>query len=208
MKCKRCNKEHNGTFGSGKFCSRPCANARTHTKETKRKISKSVKKNPSGCVLDQQKANKKGAPKSRKTIVCSECNTIFEVRTHETRKYCSVECSNKNKYHPNSVKKSRLVYKGYQMDSGAELAFAKMLDKHSIKWEKNNTVYFNFEYTNGKVGKYYPDFYLSEYDQWIEIKGRYYLREDDEIRWKSVGPNHEVIFADDIILPSCINIME
>jgi len=45
MKCKniKCNKEHDGTFGSGKFCSRGCANSRIKTAETKRKISNSVK---------------------------------------------------------------------------------------------------------------------------------------------------------------------
>jgi len=45
MKCKniKCNKEHDGTFGSGKFCSRACANSRVKTDETKRKVSESVK---------------------------------------------------------------------------------------------------------------------------------------------------------------------
>ena len=45
MKCKNknCNKEHDGNFGSGKYCSRSCANSRTHSDKTKNKISSGVK---------------------------------------------------------------------------------------------------------------------------------------------------------------------
>ncbi len=42
--CK-CGNEHDGSFGSGKFCSRSCANSRTHSTETKKKISESITKN-------------------------------------------------------------------------------------------------------------------------------------------------------------------
>jgi hypothetical protein len=42
--CNICEKEHDGSFGSGKYCSRSCANKRTHTKTTKDKIARSVKK--------------------------------------------------------------------------------------------------------------------------------------------------------------------
>lgn len=44
MKCIKCNKEHDGSFGSGKYCSRACANSRVRTDEVKEKISKSVLK--------------------------------------------------------------------------------------------------------------------------------------------------------------------
>lgn len=83
------------------------------------------------------------------------------------------------------------------MDSGAELAFAQLLDKHNIKWTKNSSIWF--EYIPGK--KYYPDFYLEEFNQWIEIKGKYYLRENDNLRWASV-PNLEVIWSNNIKLPA------
>ena len=41
MKCEnpRCNKEHDGSFGSGRFCSRSCANSRYFSKESKKKKS-------------------------------------------------------------------------------------------------------------------------------------------------------------------------
>jgi 5-methylcytosine-specific restriction endonuclease McrA len=43
MKCLKCNTEHNGLFGSGKFCSRSCSNSRIRTSETKEKIANGVK---------------------------------------------------------------------------------------------------------------------------------------------------------------------
>ena len=43
MKCIKCNNEHDGSFGSGKYCSRACANSRVRTEEVKKKISEGVK---------------------------------------------------------------------------------------------------------------------------------------------------------------------
>lgn len=43
MKCENCGSEHDGSFGSGRFCSRACANTRHHSDETKMKISESLK---------------------------------------------------------------------------------------------------------------------------------------------------------------------
>lgn len=42
--CERCNKKHNGKFGSGRFCSQKCAQTRTRSKEVKKKISNGVKR--------------------------------------------------------------------------------------------------------------------------------------------------------------------
>ncbi len=47
MKCKKCNKEHDGSYGSGKYCSVSCANSRVRSEETKNKIRESIlKTNP------------------------------------------------------------------------------------------------------------------------------------------------------------------
>lgn len=44
MICERCGKEHDGSFGSGRFCSRSCANTRVCSNEQKEKISNTLKK--------------------------------------------------------------------------------------------------------------------------------------------------------------------
>lgn len=43
MKCKKCNAEHDGSYGSGKFCCRACANSRIRTDEIKEKTSTTIK---------------------------------------------------------------------------------------------------------------------------------------------------------------------
>jgi len=44
MNCKKCGKDIDGSFGSGIFCSRKCANSRLFTEESNRKKSESNKK--------------------------------------------------------------------------------------------------------------------------------------------------------------------
>ena len=43
MICEKCGKEHDGSFGSGRFCSRSCANSHKHSEVQKQKISNSLK---------------------------------------------------------------------------------------------------------------------------------------------------------------------
>ena len=43
--CEKCKNMHDGLFGSGRFCSKSCANSRQHSHQTKMKISKSQQAN-------------------------------------------------------------------------------------------------------------------------------------------------------------------
>ena len=44
MKCERCGKDHDGLYGSGRFCSRSCANARVFSEQTNQLKSEKQKK--------------------------------------------------------------------------------------------------------------------------------------------------------------------
>jgi len=44
MKCKKCKVEHDGSFGSGRFCSKKCANSRTFSEESCKKKSEANKR--------------------------------------------------------------------------------------------------------------------------------------------------------------------
>jgi hypothetical protein len=105
----------------------------------------------------------------------------FKQFKHNTRK------GKTGGYHPNSTRLHKSVYKGYQMDSGAELVFAQLCDLNNIEWVKNKNVFFEFNYPSGKTGKYYPDFYLPHINRWVEIKGKKYVREFDSIRQASAN---------------------
>lgn len=73
------------------------------------------------------------------------------------------------------------------MDSGAELIFTQQCELLKIHWHKNTTQYFIFTDSNNQQRKYYPDFYLKDYDIYVEIKGKRYVRPDDELRRACVG---------------------
>jgi len=86
MKCESCGNEHNGSYGSGRFCSRPCSNRRIITDETKKKISDGVNKDNIA----------KGKIRGNKTYfyICDKCGITFEskqYRRKERKKHCG-EC--------------------------------------------------------------------------------------------------------------------
>ncbi len=201
--CIKCNKEHDGSFGSGKFCSRKCSNSRIQTEELKLKKSISAKNSDK-----VKEANKKERTRHKKdtTTICLHCNKEIFHKAYNKRKYhkeCWDKCS--GGFRENSTIKHREIYNGFQMDSGAEKTFAVLLDKNYINWIKNNKTFFNYIDKKGKQRKYYPDFYLTDYNYWVEIKGKFYSNENDELKLKAVGDNIELIWSSKIYLPKVIN---
>lgn len=168
MKCEKCQQTHDGTFATGRFCSRACANSRKFSQEAIEKKRLATIKNPPW--------NKGKWLVKRETRICSICNTSYITDHWRVKKYCSPECArkrpNQGGYRPNSTRKIRSEYKGYWMDSGSERTFAELLDIHGIRWIKNTDKFFQYRDLSGKLRKYYPDFYLPDYDYWVEIKGR------------------------------------
>jgi hypothetical protein len=71
------------------------------------------------------------------------------------------------------------VYNGFKLRSTWELETAKWLDRQNIKWT-NVVKGFDYEW-EGSTHIYYPDFHLTEYDRYIEVKG--YERERDRAKW-------------------------
>lgn len=206
------------------LCSRKCVKEwasklrpkQKRTPQQKTHLSNWAKGNPRGFALNPAYYGSLGGSmkringklvlreKKRGMSICQECTRTFERPAYDIkRKYCSVVCANKNRYHPNSTRVHRSLYQNQQMDSGAELAFAQLLDTHQIHWVKNRNIYFNYIDPTGKSHKYYPDFYLPEYDWWIEIKGAKYKHPWDQIKLAAVG-RIELISSDKLQLPSIV----
>lgn len=57
-KCERCGKLMTEKFGTGRFCSRACANARDHSTETKEKIRKALVRNEQPKITPKVKITK------------------------------------------------------------------------------------------------------------------------------------------------------
>jgi len=62
-------------------------------------------------------------------------------------------------------------YRGVVFDSTWEAAFAQRCDALSVKWVRPD-LGFPY-YWKGRPHKYYPDFYLPDYNLYVETKGYY-----------------------------------
>ena len=78
MKCEACGKEHNGFYGSGRFCCRSCANVRRQTQKTKQKIANTIINNSKTSYLNNPK-------------YCCICDNIIPY-DYRKRSTCSEEC--------------------------------------------------------------------------------------------------------------------
>ena len=214
MKCEKCgnNVVITSRYQSGRFCSRACANSRIWTNEHNKKLSKKMKGyhfgnadiyDPTRILVYSIYRRPKKSPIEK---TCVTCHKSF---LSSGRKTCSIECEHhapgrNGGFRINSTRKIRSIYKGFWMDSGAERRFAELMDANDILWYKNTSEWFPYRDKVGKSRKYYPDFYLPEYDYWVEIKGRLYQNENDPLKLKCVGENIEMQMHDKIRLPSCI----
>jgi hypothetical protein len=141
-------------FRKRKYCSRKCGNAiRIYTPEYRAKISVSVK----AYTIAHPKPKKPKPPKapSRKRLI-------------DGRKPGSGGAR------PGGGRSKQLPYTspiaGKMMLNSHEIRVARIFDQLHLSWERN---WHGFPYMNleGRQQSYYPDFYLKDFDQYIEYKG-------------------------------------
>jgi hypothetical protein len=103
-------------------------------------------------------------PKTRRKVA------IASIKHWENNEYAS-KCRN-NKY---GIKTE---YNGIMFRSKTEVRFAKCLDDNNIKYEYEKYI-FKYLLPNGLEHNYRPDFYLPQYDLFLEIKSK--INEKDEL---------------------------
>lgn len=179
MECEYCNNEHDGSYGTGRFCNEKCArgfSTKIKRKEINKKVSNKLK-------------NKIVSPKIERK--CCVCNGIFLVKSWSKTKTCSKNCKKiyigpilsnilKGKtggYRKGSGKSKGAYYKEQYFDSPFEIEVAKFLDTNKIKW-KRNTKRFYFIFENKKT-YYIPDF-LIENNLYLETKGYWYSNKKEK----------------------------
>lgn len=81
------------------------------------------------------------------------------------------------------------------VDGSWEEIFAHFLDSLNIKWQRNIQ---RFDYNNeyGVRSKYTPDFYIAEYDLYVEVKG--YETAKDRCKWVDFPHKLRIIRKSDI----------
>lgn len=165
-----------------KFCSRTCATTFTNanraprTKDSKLKTSESLK----GRSIFRIKAVKYPHTKVKR-MSCSFCDNQFWSKRSEKgwyQKLCSDDCfiTSKRK-NASGVKKQE--YKGQTFDSGWEVIVAKWLDDQTINWVRPVSA-IEWLDTKGKAHRYFADFYLPDYDLYLDPKNRIVIEKQSE----------------------------
>jgi hypothetical protein len=72
------------------------------------------------------------------------------------------------------LKKGVVEYKGILLDSSWELELAKRLDELNIKWIRPDPIPWIDE--NGVARNYFPDFYLIDYDRYLDPKNKHAIK--------------------------------
>lgn len=182
-KCIKCNKEHDGLFGSGKYCSISCANSRTFSEQSLKQKSESNKN-----LIPWNKGLKLGKTISK----CLHCNCDIEHWKSTPKKYhpdCWLKVS--GGYRKGSGIGKKGWYKGYWCDSTYELVWVIYQLDHNKPFERNQKKYtYQWE---GKTKNYIPDFIQN--GNIIEIKG--YVTEQTKVKLQSI-PNLKVLFKHDL----------
>ncbi len=93
----------------------------------------------------------------------------------ETRKLIS-EKARLNPYRRKC--KSVVYYNGFRFDSKWEVEVAKILDKNNIKWIQPKPLVWIDK--NGKNHNYFADFYLIDYDLYLDPKNDYCIKVQKE----------------------------
>lgn len=199
MECLKCKKEHDGVYGSGRYCSRQCANSRSWSVSDKEKKSKSATNSP--LVLKANQDKRIGYTTEKK---CPICNSKFIIPNSESDQiFCSRKCYDldinfqfKKKppggYRPGAGRSKGGWYKGIWCDSSWELAWVIFQLDHGVQFTRNKD---GFDYTiNNKKHKYYPDFKID--NLFIEIKGS--LKEKDKFKIDQFPFELKVLFKKDL----------
>lgn len=175
--CENCGKEHDGTYGTGRFCSNGCAHSfstKNKRLEINKKISESLQKtNLILTNIRQQKynLNPKICPICKKAIsyekrlnkTCGDKNC-----TYEWYRIAQQKANIKRRFVENGQGRSKSGwYKGFFCNSTYELVFVIYCLDHNIKIERNTQGY-EYEW-DGKKHLYYPDFIVN--NELYEIKG-------------------------------------
>lgn len=96
MVCENCNKKHNGTYGSGRFCDIKCSRSFA-TKSKRVEINNKVSTKLANRKLAEQhrKNIEKATNFNRKDKIiryCLDCNSCMNCRPSDNRKFCTLKC--------------------------------------------------------------------------------------------------------------------
>jgi hypothetical protein len=211
--CPKCNNEHNK---SGTFCSRTCANSRCFSNEAKLKKSTATKNaHAAGAYKDSQQYDRSYiyTPEYRerqsnilKDVFKQRPELTEHLRMVNTNKIVSE--ATRQKLRINAIKnnfgghtsKTKLYYTRKDgsivfLQSSYEVTLAESLDINNINWIRPQP--FKWVSDSGSEHKYYPDFYLVDYDLYLDTKNDYLIIKDQKKIMSVIQQNNIKLFIID-----------
>ncbi len=176
--CLECGKDFLWKKGNKKttYCSRECAGkARLPTEEQKQQFLK-IRKDHTEYPYPHTKV---------KQFKCKMCSDSFFAKRHSRRTCCSDDC--RSQFCSDRCKKTKGMCKNNNRHSGWyessiagrvwlesswEVLIATLLDEAKIEWSRP-TYGWPWIDKEGKSHRYYPDFYLPEYNVYLDPKHPY-----------------------------------
>ena len=179
------------------FCSHSCAAKYNNTKrlppsiETKTKISMKLKGIKTHDVTTKQLETLRRNAQHRKkpliTTKCKICEKEFTTLHSRQRKTCSYNCqviaSTKIRTYQNGSRKSEWYFNPFEnkkvlLESSWEVKVADSLCNINIKWIRPDPL--SWIDSNGKNHLYFPDFFLPDYNTYLDPKNPYCMDRDKE----------------------------
>lgn len=98
-------------------------------------------------------------------------------------------------WEPSCGRAKKYKYKDFTVDGTWELKFCEFMDTQNVSWARNRKR-FPYTHVNGKQSTYQPDFYISDFDCYVEVKG--YETELDRCKWRQFPHKLVVIRRNEI----------
>jgi len=183
------------SYKTCKFCFRDFVSSRIKTHESKcldQQEKSNIVKGPAGRPKGMSAWNK-GLSKSTDDRVLKMSNSLSKTMKEkvETGEFvprvmselARKKLSESQSLHNRGGKCKWYVVSGVKVQGTWERDLAVKFDDIGISWIKPKTNNDLFKYTiNGKERSYAPDFYLPEYDIYLEIKGYWWGNDKDKMR--------------------------
>jgi len=194
--CQICLKEFDSEYDNQRFCSHSCAAKFSNEKRSifhdkcqkcnvvvERKVKRRIcicQK----CQLERRKYQPSYKKRPKYGCVCIICSNNF-LGTSSKSKVCSKNCFSINA-RKNAICRNlggetnyrKYTYNEIYFDSSWEVEIAKYLDEKSISWIRSREYNFTWKDQNKVEHRYYPDFYLPQFNVYLDPKNSYKLKQD------------------------------
>ena len=180
-----------------KFCHKECINNNSHRNHERccpKNMNRIYVNGMLGKVSHKKGKTKKNDPSIMQgAIKLKERYTNGEIVPHRTphTKECKERISAimQTKMQNRYTASKRIEYKGIRFESSWEYEVAIELDNNNIDWKRPSPLLYLDN--NNQQRRYYPDFYLPEYNIYLDPKNDY-VKKLDEIKIKQVQEQNNV----------------